>query len=170
MEKTIKVLNDLEKRKLIAKYAIGGAVAVLFHAEPVLTYDLDIYCFLPEPAGRLVTLSPIYECLRQQGYREDKEHVLIEGVPVQFIPAYNDLVVEAVAKAVAVKFKQTPTRVTRSEHLLAIMLQTDRPKDRTRITHLRAEAKIDARRLNGILKRHGLGAKWRKFKAQYNEN
>jgi hypothetical protein len=170
MEKTIKVLNELEKRRLIEKYAIGGAIAVLFYAEPVLTYDLDIYCFLPEQSGRLVTLSPIYEFLKQKGYREDKEHLSIEGIPVQFIPAYNDLVVEAVAKAVAVKFKQTPTRVTRVEHLLAIMLQTDRPKDRTRITHLLAEAKIDARRLNGILKRHGLSAKWRKFKRQHHEN
>ncbi|MSU59672.1 MAG: hypothetical protein EXS35_16150 [Pedosphaera sp.] len=170
MEKTIKVLNDLEKRRLMAKYAIGGAVAVLFYAEPVLTYDLDIYCFLPEPNGRFVMLSPIYEFLKQLGYHEDKEHVLIEGVPVQFIPAYNELVVEAVAEAVAVKFKRTPARVTRVEHLLAIMLQTDRPKDRARITHLLAEAKIDARRLNGILKRHGLSAKWRKFKQRHDEN
>ncbi len=170
MEKTLRILNGLEKSGLITRYAIGGAIAVLFHAEPVLTYDMDIYCFLPEQTGPLVTLSPIYAFLKKSGYREDKEHVLIEGVPVQFIPAYNDLVTEAVTQAVETKFKRTRTRVVRVEHLLAIMLQTDRPKDRTRITHLLDEAKIDARKLEGILKRHALRAKWREFKRRHYDN
>lgn len=170
MEKTLKILNELEKSGLISKYAIGGAIAVLFHAEPVLTYDMDVYCFLPKQTGRLLTLSPICEFLKQRGYREDKEHVLIEGVLVRFIPAYNDLVMEVVSEAVETKFKRTRTRVVRVEHLITIRLQTDRPKDRTRLTHLLDEAKIDARRLNGILKRHSLSAKWREFKKRNYEN
>src|SRR5258708_25778347 len=99
MEKTIKILNELEKVGLLSRYAIGGAIAILFHAEPVLTYDMDVYCFLPAQSGRLVTLSPIYERLREKGYPEDKEHIIIEGVPVQFIPAYNELITETVAQA-----------------------------------------------------------------------
>src|SRR5438045_474043 len=130
MEKTLKVLNELGKAGLLTKYAIGGAVALLFHAEPVLTYDMDVFCFLPAGAGKLITLSPIYSYLRKKGYREKQEHVLIEGIPVQFIPAYNKLVEEAVTQAVAVRFKRTKTRVVRAEHLLAIMLKTNRPKDR----------------------------------------
>ena len=169
MEKTLKILNELEKARLVSKYAIGGAIALLFYTEPVLTYDMDIYCFLPESSGRLVTLSPIYEFLRRRGYREDKEHVLIEGVPVQFIPAYNDLVTEALAEAVETKFKRTRTRVVRVEHLMAIMLQTDRPKDRTRLTHLLENVRIDARLRNEILKRHGLVANWREFKRRHYE-
>jgi hypothetical protein len=170
MEKTLKILNELEKSGLISRYAIGGAIAVLFHAEPVLTYDLDVYCFLPAQKGKLVTLSPIYEFLRRRGYREDKEHVLIEGVPVQFIPAYNPLVEDAVEQARTVRFRRTPARVVRVEHLLAIMLQTNRPKDRTRITHLLDEARIDGRALTRILKRHDLSAKWREFKRLYHEH
>ena len=38
MEKTLKILNELEKARLVSKYAIGGAIAVLFYTEPVLTY------------------------------------------------------------------------------------------------------------------------------------
>ena len=170
MEKTLKILNELEKSGLITRYAIGGAIAVLFHAEPVLTYDLDVFCFLPAQTGKIVTLSPLYEFLRKKGYREDKEHVLIEGVPVRFIPAYNPLVEEAVEQAHATRFRRTTTRVVRVEHLVAIMLQTDRPKDRTRITHLLDEARIDARALNRILKRHGLAAQWLAFKRRYYEN
>lgn len=86
---------------------------------------------------------------------------------MQFIPAYNDLVTEAVTEAVTAKFKRTRTRVGRVEYLVAIMLQTDRPKDRTPITHLWDEAKIDARKLNWILQRHGLRARWLEFKRRH---
>ena len=37
IEKTIEVLNQIEREGLVRRYGIGGAVAVLFHAEPVLT-------------------------------------------------------------------------------------------------------------------------------------
>ena len=70
----------------------------------------------------------------------------------------------------SVRFRRTPARVVRVEHLLAIMLQTNRPKDRTRITHLLDEARIDTRALTRILKRHDLSAKWRKFKQLCHEH
>lgn len=170
MEKTLRVLNALEKSGLISRYAIGGAIAVLFYAEPVLTFDMDIYCFLPEQRGRFLTLAPIYGFLKKKGFHAHKEHVLIEDIPVQIIPAYNDLVAEAVAKAAEIRFKRTRTRVVRVEHLLSIMLQTDRPKDRARITHLLEQAKVDARRLSAILRKHGLTGKWRRFKRLHYEN
>src|SRR5262245_37329717 len=169
MEKTLKVLNELEERGLITRYAIGGAIAVLFHAEPVLTYDLDVFCFLPEGPGKLATLSPIYNCLKKKGYREDKEHILIEGLPVQFIPAYNDLVTEALAQAVDTRFKRTKTRVLRAEHLAAILLQTGRPKDRARLPQLLDQAKVDRRALVAIIRRHDLTLKWKGFQQHRNE-
>jgi hypothetical protein len=167
MEKTIKCLNELEKRRIVEKYAIGGAIAMLFYAEPVLTYDLGVFCFLPPQAGKIISLKPIYDYLKKKGYSVQKEHVLIEGIPVQFIPAYNELVAEALERAAEIKFKRTKTRVVRAEHLLAIMLQTDRPKDRTRITQLLEEAKVDADGLANILNRHGLAEKWQTFRKRY---
>ena len=91
---------------------------------------------------------------------------MIEGVPVQLIPAYNPLVEEAVEKAKEVKYKRIKTRVLQAEYLLAIMLQTDRPKDRTRIVLMLEEARINARRLASIVKRHGLSEKWSRLKKQ----
>ncbi len=61
MEKTLKVLNDMVKMGLIEQYAIGGGIAVLYSAEPVLTYDLDVFCLLPVDKSKLITLSPIYK-------------------------------------------------------------------------------------------------------------
>ena len=156
MEKTLRVLNDLERAGVVSRYAIGGAMAATFYVEPVLTFDLDVFILLPGTSGALLTLSPLYEALRAQGYREEKECVNIEGVPVQFLPAYNALVEEALAEAREVMYEATPTRVLRAEHLLAIALQTDRAKDRERVRLLREQASLDSDYLATLLVRHGL--------------
>ena len=166
MEKTPKVLNELEKRGMIERYAIGGGIATLFYTEPILTYDMDIFVFLPASKSKLVLLSPIYDYLRGKGYREDKEHVIIEGIPVQLIPAYNPLVEQAVEKAREVKYKRVKTRVLRPEYLFAIMLQTDRPKDRARMTLFLEEAKMNQSELTQIMKHHKLSEKWHRFRKQ----
>ena len=139
MEKTLKVLNELERKRVIEKYAIGGGIATLFYMEPVLTYDLDVFVFLSQTQSGLIIVSPIYEYLRRKGYKTHREHIVIEGVPVQFIPAYNELVEEAVKEAREIRYKKTKTRVLRVEHLLAIMLQTNRSKDKTRMAQLLEE-------------------------------
>jgi hypothetical protein len=169
VEKTLKVLNELEKKGLIERYAIGGGIAVLYYAEPVVTYDLDVFCLLPGERGEVVTLSSIYEYLQKEGYTVDGEHMDIKGIPVQFIPAYNELVEEALDQAVEVKYKQVKTRMVRVEHLLAIMLQTYRPKDRERMLLLLDEAQVDMPYLEDVSERHGLQEKWREFRRRYDE-
>ncbi len=169
MKKTLKVLNDMVKMGLIEQYAIGGGIAVLYYAEPVLTYDLDVFCLLPADKSELITLSPIYKYLQKKGYREDGEHIIIEGIPVWMIPAYNEIIEEALNEAAEVKYQQIKTRIVRVEHLLAIMLQTYRPKDRERILLLLDETQIDMIYLEDVLKRHGLMKKWLTFRMRYNE-
>jgi len=156
MERTLRVLNDLERAGVVSRYAIGGAMAAMFYIEPVLTFDLDVFIVLPGTSGALLTLSPLYEALRALGYREEKECVNIEGVPVQFLPAYNALVEEALAEAREMMYEATPTRVLRAEHLLAIALQTGRAKDRERVRLLREQASLDSDYLATLLARHGL--------------
>ncbi len=169
MEKTLNVLNKLGKKGLLERYAIGGGIAVLYYAEPVLTYDIDVFCILPTEKNGLIKLSSIYEYLQKKGCKVDGEHIVIEGIPVQFIPAYNKLVEEALNEAVEVKYKETETRIVRAEHLMAIMLQTYRPKDRERMLLILEEIQIDMLYLESILERHGLQEKWHKFRRRYNE-
>jgi hypothetical protein len=169
VEKTLDVLNDLEKKGLIKRYVIGGGIAVLFYAEPVLTFDLDVFCLLPPERGDVISLSGIYEYLQKKGYSVQEEHVVIEGIPVQFIPAYNELVEEALEEGIEVKYKQVKTRIVRIEHLLAIMVQTYRPKDRERILLLLDEAELNTFYLESILKRHSLQEKWGKFRRLYGD-
>jgi hypothetical protein len=49
----------------------------------------------------------------------------------------------------------------RYEHLLAIMLQTGRPKDRERLVSLIGQRSPDAASLKAILDRHGLDDRWK---------
>jgi len=167
MEKTLRVLVELERKGIIEKYPIGGGIAAIFYMEPMLTYDLGVFVFLPESSTGLVTLSPAYEYLRKRGYKARGEHVMIEGVPVQLIPAYNALVEEAVSEARQMLYKRTRTRVLRAEHLLAIMLQTYRPKDRARMTQLLEEVGIDMEYLTKVLRRHRLSQKWQEFRRRF---
>lgn len=161
MERTIEVLNQLEREGVFRRYAIGGAVAVLFYAEPILTYDLDVFVLLAsEGSSGLVDLSPIYQRLAELGHHPDREAVMVAGVPVQVIPAYNPLVEEAVASAEEVRFGDAPTRVVGYEHLLAIMAQTGRPKDRERLASLLEQRPPDAARLDAVLRRHALVETW----------
>src|SRR3990172_12706791 len=99
MEQTLSVLNALEREGILGRYAIGGAMGATFYTEPVLTFDLDVLVVLPRTTSGLLTLAPLYEALRTRGYMEEGECVDIEGVPVQFLPAYNALLEEALKGA-----------------------------------------------------------------------
>ena len=155
------MLNELEKEGVFLRYAIGGAMAAIFYTEPFLTFDLDVFVVLPQTFGGLLTLGPLYDALRARGYREEQECVLIEGVPVQFLPAYNALVEEALNEAQEIMYEDVPASVLRSEHLVAICLQTGRNKDRERVRILREQAKLDQNFLAEMLRRHQLEDKWK---------
>ena len=135
MEAAIRLLNEMVTRCLLDSYAIGGAMASLFYAEPVATFDLDVFVLLPTAQSdrTIVTLEPQIAFLREHGAVQEGEHVVIQGLPVQILPAYNALVTEAMKQAVTRRVGQVETRVCRQEHLLAILVQTGRDKDR-RIT------------------------------------
>jgi hypothetical protein len=161
VKRTLEVLNELENQSVFSRYAIGGAMAATFYTEPVLTFDLDVFVVLSPEIGQLISLAPVYEALRARGYGEEKEAVMIEGVPVQFLPAYNALVEEALGQAREIDYDGVPARVVRAEHLIAVALQTGRSKDRARVAMLREQASLDLNLLADILKRHQLEEKWK---------
>jgi hypothetical protein len=120
---------------------------------------------LPETRAGLLTLTPLYEALREKGYAEEAECVVIEGIPVQFLPAYNALLEEALRDAIEMHYQTTPTRVLRVEHLMAICLQTGRAKDRERVRLLLDQARVDQGYLVDILRRHELEGRWKEWTA-----
>jgi hypothetical protein len=166
IERMFQRLNELELSGLIGRYAIGGAFAFIYYAEPFETSDLDVFALIPSE-GALISLTPIYEHLRKIGYSEKDEHILIEGVPVQILPAAGPLVEEAIERAQEITVGKEPTRVFTAEHAVAVALKTNRAKDRLKILHLieTAPTPLNRGELESILTRHGLLDKWRKFEA-----
>src|SRR5947209_7791573 len=159
MQKTFDALNEMEASGIIGKYAIGGAIAAIYYIEPFATHDIDVFVALPT-AGALVSLDPIYRYLETKGYTARNDTVEIEGWPVQFLPVFNALLEEALKYANEVEFDGTSIHVFSAEHLIAIMLQTGRPKDIARIRMFLEQKAFDDTRLNNILSHHGLTDKW----------
>jgi hypothetical protein len=167
MERTLQILNSMQTKGLLHSYAIGGGIAALFYIEPITTFDLDIFVILPESSGPIISLSPLYVWLQKKGYPPRNEQVIIEGVPVQFIPVYNDLIKDAVNNAVEYTYGHTVTRVLGVEYLIAIMLQTYRAKDKERLIKFLDECDISPKSLNSILEKHNLKEKFERFRRKY---
>jgi hypothetical protein len=110
-------------------------------------------------ANAIDMLAPIYEYLGARGYGADVrqgEAVNIEGIPVQFLPVFNELNEEAVERANILDYAGVPVRVMSSEHLVAIMLQTGRTKDFVRVARFLESGSVDVDGLTDILNGHGL--------------
>jgi hypothetical protein len=167
VEKTLQVLNRMEADGVIQCYAIGGAIAATFYVEPVSTFDLDIFFTFTESENKLLSLAPLYEYLAASGYQSIAEAIEIEGWPVQFLPAFNPLLEESLAQATEIQFKETSTRVMRAEHLIAVMLQTGRAKDYSRIIQFLEEDAVELPLLTDLLARHGLTKQWEEFRRRF---
>jgi hypothetical protein len=70
-----------------------------------------------------VSLEPIYQWARERGYPERAEHIQIEGVPVQVIPAHSALTEEAVRTAAVLEYEGQPVRVIQPHYLAAMALE-----------------------------------------------
>jgi hypothetical protein len=164
MKATLEIINRMQADGVIGQYAIGGAVGATFYLEPVATLDIDVFVsFRDVPTGGLISLSPIYDYLRAHRYKPEGEYVIIEGWPVQFLPAGDALLEEALAEAIGTDLEGVPTRVMTAEHLTAIALKTGRAKDHARILQFVEGGTLDADKLDGVLKRYGLLEKWERF-------
>jgi hypothetical protein len=154
----LSVVDRMKREGILTEYAIGGAMALVFWTEPVPTFDLDVFVLLPDPSALIVSLDPICRWAEANGYRADGEHIVIEGIPVQFIPAHNPLADEAIENAATLDYGGIAARVIRPEHLIALYLE---PGARTakrlqRVSVLQEECAIDRERLESILRRYNL--------------
>ena len=168
IKNTIAAINQMQADGVIRRYAIGGAVGATFYLEPVATLDVDVFVsFQPEPGSLLVSPQPIFDYLKARGGTMEGEYIVVAGWPVQFLPAANTLVSEALDQAVERDVAGTPARVFTAEHLAAVALQTGRAKDKARLLQFIEASVLDAARFQGILVHHGLGDAWQRFEKQF---
>jgi hypothetical protein len=150
-------IERLKQNGVVDEYAVGGAMALVFWSEPIPTFDLEVFVLLPSESS-LVSLAPVYDWARRNGYREEAEHIVIAGLPVQVIPAHNALAEEAVTSAASLDFEGQPVRVVRPEYLIALYLE---PGARTakrleRVAALLEQGNVDRELLETLLRRYKL--------------
>jgi hypothetical protein len=164
LRETLKVINELKKKNYIIDYAIGGGIAALFYIEPFLTYDLDVF-IIPSKKGKgakedLILLTPIFDYLEKNGYSWKGEHIIVGGIPVQFIPA-DELEEEAVRNANQIEYEGIKTKVIKPEYLIAILLRSGRKKDVEKVERLLEQTEIEKKKLNDILRKYQLNKKFK---------
>ena len=167
MQDTLKILLQLRTEGIIGRFAIGGAVAASFYVESVATEDLDVYAFVQPASSGLLTLTPLYERLRQLGGMVVNEHVVLHGWPLQILPPYNPLVEAAVMSALEQKFHDVMVPVATAEYLCAIALQTGRAKDYQRVNALLEAGCVDASVLEKLVREYALQERWNQYVRRY---
>lgn len=163
----MKIVNELKRKKLIRDYAIGGGIGTIFYTEPFFTYDLDIFVVIPkEKKGKIDLLSDVFEYLKNKGYKWKGEHIIIEGIPVQFIVC-DEMEEEGVREAVVKYVGRVKTKVFSPEYLIAMLLKSGRKKDIEKIRKLFEETQVNRLKLRKILRKFNLSEKLRKFKDNF---
>ena len=169
MKKTLQRINALVELGIIDKYAIAGGIAQFYYIEPSITYDLDLIVHILGEEDTLNPLSKIYEWAKKNNYELIGEHIIIEGLPVQFLLAYNDLVKEALNSSTKITLFDEYTYILKPEYLMAIMLQTGRSTDKERLARFFKEAEYNEELFFKILDRFDLLKSFYKIKDKFDE-
>ncbi len=169
MKKTIQILNEMVELEIINEYAIAGGMAHFYYIEPSVTYDLDLIVNITAAQNPLAPLSKLYEWAGENNYRTEDEHIILGGIPVQFLLPYNELLDEALLKKEKVTIFDETTFILNAEYLMAIMLQTGRASDYERLIRFFNEADYDENKFIDIINRFGLIDKYLNFKKRLNE-
>jgi hypothetical protein len=150
----LRAANELVSAGLIEDYALGGALAAIYYVEPFTTYDADIF-FVAKDKTLSAGIPAIYSHLQSKGWRVEREHLLVNGFPVQFLAA-SGLTEEAVRDARQIEYEGVPAKVFRPEYIIAIAASVGRHKDLARIDQMFEQAEIEKTLLDDILARYNL--------------
>ena len=150
----LRAANELFSAGLIEDYALGGALAAIYYVEPFTTYDADII-FIAKDKTLSAGIPAIYAYLQSKGWRVEREHLLVNDFPVQFLAA-SGLTEEAVRHAKRIEYEGVPAKVFRPEYIIAIAASVGRHKDLARIDQMLEQAEIDRTLLDDILARYNL--------------
>ena len=150
------VLSRLVAERVVEGYALVGAVAAIFYAEAIRTFDLDVAVSLSAPRGAILSLAPLYDWLISAGFAPDREHVRIHGVPVQFLASDPPLWRDAVEQARRFDYDGVEVRVAPPEHLVLMALEAPSLRRRERAALLLESGAVDRRALATLAERFAI--------------
>ena len=117
-------------------------------------HDAGIF-FVAKDKTLSAGIPAIYSHLQSKGWRVEREHLLVNGFPVQFLAA-SGLTEEAVRHAKRIEYEGVPAKVFRPEYIIAIAASVGRHKDLARIDQIFEQAEIEKTLLDDILARYNL--------------
>ncbi|MFZ1292539.1 MAG: hypothetical protein WAR79_20795 [Melioribacteraceae bacterium] len=158
----LKIINKLVTEGIIDKYAIADGMAQFYYIEPSVTYDLDLIVHILGEENSLKPLDKLYDWVKKNNYSTDREHIIIEGIPMQFLLAYNELAKEALEHSIKVKLFEEQTYILKAEYLMAIMLQTGRMVDKERFIRFLREAEFDKVQFIKVIEKFNLTKVYKK--------
>lgn len=168
MKATLEAINQMQADGVISHYAIGGAVGAVQYSEPATTLEIEVLVILPfDPGGSSVSLTALHSYSIAHGYKTDGDCFEIGGWPVRFLVAANELEREAVGASLPFSVDGELVFVMMPEHLMAIALTMNRPKDLPWMLRLTERDAIDGLTLKAILKSHNLIGKWPQFERDF---
>jgi hypothetical protein len=163
LRKAIQVIDAMESEGVIGSYALGGAMAAAIYVDPFPTQDFDFFVHLLGEVSDLDPLRPIIDYLEPLGYKIDGVEFHIEGILVQFIPFTGSLAEESTEMASVVEIDGVRLRVLSPEYLVALMIETDRSKDRLRAKMFLDQDAVNLEELEILIEKFELNEKWQKL-------
>jgi hypothetical protein len=154
LSEVFRVLSRLVAERVVEGYALVGAVAAIFYAEAIRTFDVAVS--LPAPRGAILSLAPLYDWLGSSGFPPDREHVRIHGVPVQFLASDPPLWRDAVERARRFDYEGVEVRVAPPEHLVLMALEAPSLRRRERAALLLESGAVDLRELATLAERFAI--------------
>lgn len=168
MKATPEAINLMQAEGVICHYAIGGAVAAVYYAEPATVLEIDVFVILPfDPNGSSASLTTFHDHLIARGWEPAGECFELGGWPVRFLVTDTDLKREAVASSIPIPLDSYRVWVVTAEHLIAIALTAKRSDDRPWMLRLVERDAIDELMLKAILSAPDLIGKWTQFEHEF---
>ena len=146
----IRTLTSLQEKGLLGRYAIMGGVATAVYMTPISTEGIDI---IVEVASDSEFVS-VFRNVGTVAERIVGLHHVIDGTKVQLFPSNTKpIYAEALDKAVVAQAEPgVQTRVVRREHLIVMLLESFRLKDRFRILELWSGA--NEKKVRDLIRKH----------------
>ena len=166
MKDVAQLQNAMVEAGILSDYAVFGAMAQMCYTEAVATFDADILIAIPDP-NRLDMLTPIYAFCAERGYQPEGDAIRVGAWPVQFIPAFDPLTMEALRHAEIGNMEGVPLRVVRADYLAAIALSTGRTKDFARVMALLESKATTGEEISRLCAAHDLSPVWERFKTRF---
>lgn len=149
---------------VLARYAVGGAIALAFYLEATETEDVDVFVVADGGGRPLHPFGEVYDWFRAHGAGWEDEHLVLAGWPLHLLPSTGPLVDDGLMAARTHVVEGQPVRVLSLEHLAAVALETGRPKDRVRLAQVWESDALDKSRFLALVERFGLATRWNKLR------